>query len=96
LQVQAGIRDDSFNVAVFRLANLNWLLSEEIMQHFVYGLSAVRVINLYKYNQQRQKNFDHEESKNRRQAWLIILVWLPAFGSTQAASKRRQSKSTKH
>lgn len=54
-----------FNVAVFppgkfRLA----ALSEEIIQHFVYGLATIKGHKLIqKYNQQRQKNFEHEESK---------------------------------
>ncbi len=53
-----------FNVAVFppgkyKLASL----SEEILLHFVYGLASVKGHKLIlKYNQQRQKNHNHEES----------------------------------
>jgi len=54
-----------FNVAVFPPGKFKLAaLSEEIIQHFVYGLATVKGHKLIqKYNQQRQKNFDHEESK---------------------------------
>jgi hypothetical protein len=54
-----------FNVVVFppgkfKLASL----SEEIIQHFVYGLATIKGHKLIqKYNLQRHKNIEHEESK---------------------------------
>ena len=54
-----------FNVAVFppgkyKLASL----SEDIILHFVYGLATIKGHKLIqKYNQQRQKNLNHEENK---------------------------------
>jgi AcrR family transcriptional regulator len=54
-----------FNVAVFPPGKYNLAaLSEEIIQHFVYGLATIRGHKLIqKYNQQRQKNLNHEETK---------------------------------
>lgn len=54
-----------FNVAVFPPGKYNLgSLSEEIIQHFVYGLATIKGHKLIqKYNQQRQKNLTHEESK---------------------------------
>lgn len=55
----------AFNVSVFppnkyKLASI----SEEIILHYVYGLSTVKGHKLIqKYNQQRLKNLNHEESK---------------------------------
>ncbi len=54
-----------FNVSVFppgkyRLAST----SEEIIQHFIYGLATIKGHKLIqKYQQQRQKNLNHEERK---------------------------------
>lgn len=54
-----------FNVAVFppnkyKLA----ALSEEIILHFVYGIATIKGHKLIqKYNQQRIKNLNHEETK---------------------------------
>lgn len=54
-----------FNVAVFppnkyKLATL----SEEIILHFVYGIATIKGHKLIqKYNQQRIKNLNHEETK---------------------------------
>ena len=54
-----------FNVNVFPPGKYNLAsLSEEIILHFVYGLATVEGHKLIqKYNQQRQKNSKHEESK---------------------------------
>jgi len=54
-----------FNVAVFPPGKYNLAsLSETIIQHFVYGLATIKGHKLIqKYNQQRQKNLNHEESK---------------------------------
>jgi TetR/AcrR family transcriptional regulator, cholesterol catabolism regulator len=54
-----------FNVAVFPPGRFKLAaLSEEIIQHFVYGLVTIKGHKLIqKYNQQRQKNTEHEESK---------------------------------
>jgi TetR/AcrR family transcriptional regulator, cholesterol catabolism regulator len=54
-----------FNISIFppvkyKLARL----SEEIIQHFVYGLATIKGHKLIqKYNQQRQKNVSYEERK---------------------------------
>ena len=54
-----------FNVAVFPPGRFKLAaISEEIIQHFVYGLATIKGHKLIqKYNQQRQKNIEHEESK---------------------------------
>ncbi len=54
-----------FNVTVFPPGKYNLAsLSEEIILHFVYGLATVEGHKLIqKYNQQRQKNLKHEDSK---------------------------------
>lgn len=54
-----------FNVAVFPPGRFKLAaLSEQIIQHFVYGLATIKGHKLIqKYNQQRQKNTEHEESK---------------------------------
>ncbi len=54
-----------FNVAVFPPTKYNLaLLTEEIIQHFLYGLATIKGHKLIqKYNQQRQKNLNHEETK---------------------------------
>jgi len=54
-----------FNVAVFPPGRFKLAaLSEEIIQHFVYGLAPIKGHKLIqKYNQQRQKNIEHEETK---------------------------------
>jgi hypothetical protein len=54
-----------FNVVVFPPGKYNLAsLSEEIIQHFVYGLATIKGHKLIqKYNQQRQKNLNHEEKK---------------------------------
>jgi TetR/AcrR family transcriptional regulator, cholesterol catabolism regulator len=54
-----------FNVTVFPPGKYNLAsLSEEIICHFVYGLATIKGHKLIqKYNQQRQKNLNHEESK---------------------------------
>jgi hypothetical protein len=54
-----------FNVSVFPPGKYNLAaLSEEIIQHFTYGLVTVKGHKLIqKYNQQRQKNLNHEENK---------------------------------
>ncbi len=54
-----------FNVAVFPPGKYNLAsTSEEIIQHFIYGLATIKGHKLIqKYNQQRQKNLNHEESK---------------------------------
>ena len=54
-----------FNVSVFPPGKYNLAsLSEEIIQHFIYGLATIKGHKLIqKYNQQRQKNINHAESK---------------------------------
>jgi hypothetical protein len=54
-----------FNVAVFPPGRFKLAaIAEEIIQHFVYGLATIKGHKLIqKYNQQRQKNTEHEESK---------------------------------
>lgn len=54
-----------FNVSVFPPGKYNLAsLSEEFIEHFVYGLATVKGHKLIqKYNQQRQKNLTHEEHK---------------------------------
>ncbi|MGZ8558073.1 MAG: TetR/AcrR family transcriptional regulator [Chitinophagaceae bacterium] len=54
-----------FNVGVFPPGKYNLAsLSEEIILHFVYGLATIEGHKLIqKYNQLRQKNLKHEESK---------------------------------
>lgn len=54
-----------FNVAVFPPGKYNLAsLSQEIIEHFVYGLATVKGHKLIqKYNQQRQKHLNHEEIK---------------------------------
>ena len=54
-----------FNVGVFPPGKYNLAgMSEQIIQHFVYGLATIKGHKLIqKYNQQRQKNLNHEESK---------------------------------
>ena len=54
-----------FNVGVFPPGKYQLAaLSEEIILHFVYGLATIKGHKLIqKYNQQRQKNLNHEESK---------------------------------
>jgi len=54
-----------FNVAVFPPGKFKLAaISEQIIQHFVYGLATIKGHKLIqKYNQQRQKNIEHEESK---------------------------------
>lgn len=54
-----------FNVSVFPPGKYNLAsLSEEIIQHFVFGLATIKGHKLIqKYYQQRQKNLNHEESK---------------------------------
>ena len=58
--------DDSFNVVVFPPGKFKLAaLSEEIIQIILFmGLPPLAGHKLIqKYNQQRQKNFDHEENK---------------------------------
>jgi len=54
-----------FNVAIFPPGRFKLAaLSEEIIQHFVYGLATIKGHKLIqKYNQQRQKKIEHEETK---------------------------------
>jgi TetR/AcrR family transcriptional regulator, cholesterol catabolism regulator len=54
-----------FNVSVFPPGKYNLaVLSEKIIQHFVYGLATIKGHKLIqKYNQQRQKNLTYEERK---------------------------------
>lgn len=54
-----------FNVSVFPPGKYNLAsLSEEIIQHFVYGLATIKGHKLIqKYNQQRQKNINYEGNK---------------------------------
>jgi len=54
-----------FNVGVFPPGKYQLAaLSEEIILHFVYGLATIKGHKLIqKYNQQRQKNLNHEDSK---------------------------------
>lgn len=54
-----------FNVAVFPPGKYNLATtSEKIIEHFVYGLATIKGHKLIqKYNQQRLKNLNHEESK---------------------------------
>ena len=54
-----------FNVTVFPPGKYNLaLVSQELIEHFVYGLATIKGHKLIqKYNQQRQKNLNHEESK---------------------------------
>ena len=54
-----------FNVTVFPPGKYNLAsLSEEILQHFIYGLATIKGHKLIqKYNQQRQKNLNHDENK---------------------------------
>ncbi|MGZ8515695.1 MAG: TetR/AcrR family transcriptional regulator [Chitinophagaceae bacterium] len=54
-----------FNVVVFPPGKYNLAsLSEEIIQHFIYGLATIKGHKLIqKYNQQRQKNLKHDENK---------------------------------
>jgi AcrR family transcriptional regulator len=54
-----------FNVALFPPGKYNLAsISQEIIEHFVYGLAAIKGHKLIqKYNQQRQKNLNHEETK---------------------------------
>ena len=54
-----------FNVVVFPPGKYNLATtSEQIIQHFVYGLATIKGHKLIqKYNQQRQKNLKHEESR---------------------------------
>jgi len=54
-----------FNVGVFPPGKYQLAaLSEEIILHFVYGLATIKGHKLIlKYNQQRQKNLNHEDGK---------------------------------
>jgi len=54
-----------FNVVVFPPGKYNLAsLSEEIIQHFIFGLATIKGNKLIqKYNQQRQKNLYHDENK---------------------------------
>jgi hypothetical protein len=54
-----------FNVTVFPPGKYNLAsLSEELLYHFIYGLATIKGHKLIqKYNQQRQKNLNHEETK---------------------------------
>jgi TetR/AcrR family transcriptional regulator, cholesterol catabolism regulator len=54
-----------FNVTVFPPGKYNLAaVSQELIEHFVYGLATIKGHKLIqKYNQQRQKNLNHEESK---------------------------------
>ena len=54
-----------FNVGVFPPGKYQLAaLSEEIILHFVHGLATIKGQKLIqKYNQQRQKNLNHEENK---------------------------------
>ena len=54
-----------FNVAVFPPGKYNLAsLSEELLQHFIYGMATIKGHKLIqKYNQQRQKNLNHDENK---------------------------------
>jgi AcrR family transcriptional regulator len=54
-----------FNVSIFPPGKYNLAsLSEEIIQHFVYGLATIKGHKLIqKYNEQRQKKSSHEENK---------------------------------
>ncbi len=54
-----------FNVALFPPGKYNLAaLSEEIIQHFVYGLATIKGHKLIqKYNQQRKKNYSYDERK---------------------------------
>jgi hypothetical protein len=53
-----------FNVAVFPPGKYNLaFVSQELIEHFVYGLATIKGHKLIqKYNQQR-KNLNHEKSK---------------------------------
>lgn len=54
-----------FNISVFPPGKYNLAsLSEEIIQHFVYGLATIKGHKLIqKYNEQRQKKLIHDEIK---------------------------------
>lgn len=54
-----------FNVSVFPPGKYNLAgVSQELIEHFVYGLATIKGHKLIqKYNQLRQKNLKHEESK---------------------------------
>ena len=54
-----------FNIAVFPPGKFNLAeISEAIIENFVFGLATIKGHKLItKYNQQRQKNLNHEESK---------------------------------
>jgi TetR/AcrR family transcriptional regulator, cholesterol catabolism regulator len=54
-----------FNVSVFPPGKYNLaILSEKIIEHFVYGLATIKGHKLIqKYNEQRQKKMIYEESK---------------------------------
>jgi hypothetical protein len=54
-----------FNVALFPPGRYNMaLLSEVIIEHFVYGLATIRGHKLIqKYNEQRQKKISYDENK---------------------------------
>jgi AcrR family transcriptional regulator len=54
-----------FNVGVFPPGKYNLgILSEEIIQHFVYGLATIKGHKLIqKYNQERQKKLSYDEHK---------------------------------
>lgn len=55
----------AFNVTVYPPGKYNLAqLSEEIIRHFIYGLVTIKGHKLIqKYNQQRQKNIEYEESR---------------------------------
>lgn len=54
-----------FNVAVFPPGKYNLAdLSQELLQHFIYGIATIKGHKLIqKYNQQRQNNLNHEGTK---------------------------------
>lgn len=54
-----------FNITVFPPGKYDLAtLSQEILNHFIYGLATTKGHKLIqKYNQQRQKNLNHEETK---------------------------------
>ena len=69
LEVMVKFRLESlmipFNVAVFPPGKYNLaVVSQHIIEHFLYGVATVKGHKLIqKYNEQRQKKHQHEESR---------------------------------
>ena len=69
LEVMVKFRLESlmipFNVAVFPPGKYNLaVVSQHIIEHFIYGLATIKGHKLIqKYNEQRQKKHQHEESR---------------------------------